>query len=201
MDQSEIIAEAAGLPHVLKQRNGDILVPFRTLRFGNAILSRHPISDAKFLELPAFKRWEDILGAAHHAASCRITLPGGEIIQVIPVYLEVLDEATRIAGVETIAKAVTQSGLSSLVLGDFNSFPAANSSNAISKLMELTGLTPVAGAELTEKTFTFPSNQPDRRLDWIFTPASWQIRSWKVHLTEFSDHAFVTAIVEAAIPK
>jgi len=196
IDQSEVIAKAAGLPYILKQRNADILIPFRTLRFGNAVISRHPITEGKLLKLPALKKWEDILGGAHDSAVCVITLPDGNQVKVLPVHLEVRDQATRIAGVETIASAVSQSNQPSLILGDFNSYPSASSPDAISTLTEKTGLSPMAGTGLNEPNFTFPSSKPNRRLDWIFVPASWQVRSWKIHSTNLSDHSFVTAILD-----
>jgi hypothetical protein len=53
-----LIAEAAGLPFVLEQRNYDASLLFYQWEFGNAVLSRFPISEAQLIEYPAFKEGE-----------------------------------------------------------------------------------------------------------------------------------------------
>ena len=205
-NQAEFIAAQAGYPYRVEQRNVDVAMPFVSLRFGNVILSKHPISGAEFLDYPHPSVREDILyGGLKKGVAATVTLPNSSQIQVVAVHLSLEGEAVRQASVRQILDLQRQSGLAMIAMGDFNStakgYPKYNSGpdgqNAIDTLLASPQLDTLKPEQPVQpKDFTYSSEKPASIIDWIFVSPHWQIQKKNVISTDLSDHLPVTAVLK-----
>lgn len=203
VDQARIIAKEAGYRYIVEQRNIDVAIPFFSLRFGNAILSKYPLSDAIFLDYPHPSQLQEILvGGVKDGVAAMVALPGGSQIQVVAVHLSLEGEAYRHASVQTMLDFHRQSGVPMISMGDFNStakgYPGHSTGpegeNCIDALLEIKGLSPLPiKSPIGSQEFTFPSEKPDRAIDWIFVSSPWEIQGHLIIPTDLSDHLPVTA--------
>ncbi|MHC4952209.1 MAG: endonuclease/exonuclease/phosphatase family protein [Planctomycetota bacterium] len=202
LDQAQAIAQEAGYPYIVEQRNIDVAIPFVSLRFGNAILSKYPISETVFLDYPHPSKTQEILvGGFKDGVAATVTLPDGKQIQVAAVHLSLEGEAYRDASVKMILDLQQHSQLPMIAMGDFNStasgYPAHHTGpagqNSIDTLMANPSLsTQPHGLPVNPKDFTFPSEKPVRVIDWIFTSSHWRIQEKNVIESTLSDHLPVT---------
>jgi protein-S-isoprenylcysteine O-methyltransferase Ste14/endonuclease/exonuclease/phosphatase family metal-dependent hydrolase len=203
-NQAEFIAREAGFRHVMEQRNFDMAFPFVRLRFGNAVLSRFPITSSQFVPLPALSNRERRLAGSKHGSVADIQLDETSSIRVFAVHLEWRDEATRSRSAEVIASCATNSPYPFFCLGDFNCFPAAfagnefrlNGPTAVDKLLQQTGLRIAPISESATERSTFPSFAPIVTIDWILIPSGWSFTRHSVLDVRLSDHRPVFAEVQ-----
>jgi endonuclease/exonuclease/phosphatase family metal-dependent hydrolase len=205
VDQARIIAQEAGYTYLVEQRNMDVAIPFVSLRFGNAILSKYPISDVTFLDYPNTSTLLEILiGGVKEGVGCIIHLPDQSRIQVVGVHLSVNSESVRIASARMIFDLYRQSGLPLIAMGDFNTAPRGypqyyadeTGNNTIEVLLASKQLTTFPqGFPLHPQDLTFPSERPDRVIDWIFVSSPWHIQERKVLSSNLSDHLPVIALL------
>lgn len=201
VNQAEYLAQAAGYPHRVEQRNFDVSLPFGRWACGNAVLSRFPITDASWLDLPGDASWESALGGKKDGCVCTVTLSEGDAMRVIPVHLSYRSEAVRIASVAAIRAEAARSEIPTLILGDFNStpkgFPEADPSGE-SALDELTGdgqWTTLPVRDPHPPDYTFSSTEPKLVIDWILAPRPWTLISKQVYPIDLSDHRPVTGTI------
>ena len=179
VNQTRVIAEAAGLPFAMEQRNFDLSFLFYELRFGNALLSRYPIEETRIVDLPAFKSHEAIFAGKKQGSSCVVVTPGGKV-RVLPVHLEYRDEATAQASMNVLnGVAGGDAGMPVLVLGDFNTENVFAGSEA---------LTVSSG-----KILSYPSESPQEGIDWIFGNEKVGISEVRLFGGGLSDHLGVAA--------
>lgn len=217
-DQARLIAKEAGYRYLIEQRNIDAAIPFARLRFGNAILSRFPLSDMKFLDYPHPSRWQELLaGGFKDGVAATVTLPNKEQLQVAAVHLSLENETSRQASVQIIQQQQTNAGLPMIAMGDFNSTAKGwpghqagpDGENAIDWLMAAEDwhtkpeIMPVEMIDpdhqidpmdwLKPEDFTFPSQAPAKVIDWIFVTSPWKIQDKTVITSSLSDHLPVIA--------
>ncbi len=206
MDQAAIIAEAAGFETIVRQRNIDSGLPvFRRYDFGNALLSRLPISEVSRLKLPAYSELEAIFAGNHDGLVAKIQLSEEEEILVVGLHLEVRSEDVRVEAAAEIIGLQRETSLPMLLMGDFNSTPpgmpdaqtSAVGQNTI-ELLESFGefqRRPIRG-QGTHHDFTFPSEAPRRTIDWILPDRNWRIQEYRVvRGMQQSDHLPVLSTV------
>ncbi len=203
VDQAHVIAEEAGYPYIVEQRNLDMAVPFVSIRFGNAILSKYPVSGTTFLDYPNPSEFVELFsGGYKEGVAAVIDLPDSSQIQVVAVHLCVSSEAIRVASARMMLDLQQQSTIPTIALGDFNSTARgyrvfqedADGNNAIDLLAASPQFTTLPqGLPLDPKHLTFPSEKPDRIIDWIFTSPPWQIQNKEVLTSDLSDHLPVIA--------
>jgi hypothetical protein len=88
-NQASSIAERAGYRFHVEQRNLDFGFYFGgSWSFGNAILSKHPISKTAVVDFPPLKEWEDWLVGCKRGVVCQINPPGQPPFRVVAVHLE-----------------------------------------------------------------------------------------------------------------
>ncbi len=203
LDQAALIAQEAQYPYIVEQRNLDLAIPFASIRFGNAILSKYPISDITFLDYPntsEFAEW--LIGGFKEGVVGTVTLPDTTRVQVVAVHLSVNSEPVRIASARMILERHQQSGLPLIAMGDFNTAPRGypqhhadeNGQNTIEIFVASQQVTThLPGLPIPSEDFTFPSEQPARIIDWIFVSSPWQIQEKTVIQTDLSDHLPVIA--------
>jgi endonuclease/exonuclease/phosphatase family metal-dependent hydrolase len=202
-DQARVIAQEAGYSYFAEQRNVDIAIPFCSIRFGNAILSRYPISEAKFIKFPNPSRIQELFGGdTKYGLLCTIDLPGGDSIRVFAVHLTVHSEALRAECARIILRIQAESDIPLIAMGDFNSTPIGypdsrsdkSGNNAIDLLFKSSLFATIPmGIPPNSKDFTFPSEKPSLVIDWIFVSSPWKITEKEVLSSELSDHLPVVA--------
>ena len=184
VNQAEVIAKAAGLPFVLEQRNYDASLLIYRWEFGNAVLSRYPISEAALIEYPAFKKVEPFFFGKKAACVCKVATPDFDL-RVVAVHLEVRDQANRQLSQEILRELeAARPEQRFLIMGDFNSQVVFEGSER---------LTSAGGLGRT-----FPSAAPDRRIDWIFSGPNLELGEEQVFGGRLSDHLGLRARVLGA---
>ena len=131
-------------------------------KYGVAILSRYPLTEANLVQLP-----EDAAPEAEDRvlATAKVTLPGGKAIRFGSTHLDVQNAANRLQQVQTINSIAAQEQLPVILAGDFNDLPE---SEAIAELDKVFTRTCQSDCEPT-----IPVDVPTRAIDFIaFTKAS-----------------------------
>lgn len=207
MDQASIIAESAGFPHVVRQRNYDTGLPFhRRHDFGNALLSRFPVEGAERIRLPARSELEVLLAGNHDALLARVRIGAEDEILILGAHLESRGEEIRVQAANEIIRRQRKHPLPMILMGDLNStppgFPGSETSftgqNAVELLESFGGFQrrPARG-QATHLDFTFPTEAPRRIIDWILPDGNWRILEYQVRRDfQESDHLPVLATLK-----
>ena len=209
IDQAAAIAARAGLRHLVEQRNVDVALPFRTYRFGNAILSRYPIVSAQPIRFPPYSKLEAALAGNHDGVVATIATPLGPL-DVIAVHLEYRSEAVRLRCAAILQDLVRASAHPVLAMGDFNSLPGfarkhaeyvAPPENAVDLLLGSGALALSSASVDWSRYATFPSARPDRAIDWILTSPQLEQGEPTVVQSDLSDHLMVAVSIRAREPR
>ncbi len=198
--QAAAIAQAAGLPFMATQRNVDVSLPGATWRFGNAILSRYPIVDAKIVRMPAFSRFERIMAGNHDLLVAVLRLPDDSLVEVWAIHLESRDAPTRLRAAKRILAEIDASPHPVLLAGDFNSSPSSTASEetAMDLFLQSQRFQTFPDPAIGDMPATFSSLRPSRTIDWILAPSSWHISDASVQPDGLSDHLAVVATLGIA---
>ncbi len=196
IDQAVFLADYAGYPYIAKQRNIDILLPFFTHRFGNAVLSRIPITEAVLLDLPAHSIWESFIAGKKKGSVVTVLASPGFEIKLIAVHLEHRDEFIRVESARALLDYCERSTQPFIAAGDFNSHHPlshgasvdSNGRNAIALIEASACLQNDYLPDLAAAAHTFPSTNPTKAIDWIFTNDGFTIQDVRVIESELSDH-------------
>jgi len=197
-DQAEIIAAAGGYPFIARQRNVDVTFPGVRVVFGNAILSRHPITEVHFEPFEPLSRREALLAGNHDSLRITIRLPDGTLTHIWGVHLEVRDAGSRRRAARAIVERLKTVEGPVVVLGDFNTGPASFSTKAVTEtavdiLLASEQVACFPPANLPEAQFTWPAKKPRASIDWIFHTDHWRLESGTVLSSVLSDHLPVIA--------
>lgn len=206
IDQAAEIARQAGFAYVVEQRNIDVTLPFRTFRFGNAILSRYPIEKARAVPFPPFSKLEAALAGNHDGLVAEVLAPIGRV-RVAAVHLEYRSEDVRLRCAR-ILKALAEEGPHpSIVMGDFNSIPGFARKHpeyvpppetAVDFLLGPGTLSITKAPVDWSRYVTFPSAKPDRAIDWILSSPSLHQGVPSVVQSDLSDHLMVVVPISAS---
>jgi endonuclease/exonuclease/phosphatase family metal-dependent hydrolase len=198
VNQAVYIAEKAGFPFVAEQRNFDMAMPFVSLRWGNAILSKHPINinNSRLINFAAYANWERIVAGHKQGLLCEIQLGEHSIARVLGVHLDTRSESTRILAAEQIEKIRAESNIPLILAGDMNSSPVgfpkatptSDGQTCMSYLLATGAYRTAPLGEPTPGDYTFPSANPTHIIDWILVSQDWKIVSRTVLSQPFSDH-------------
>lgn len=176
---------------------------YQQLVSGQAVLSRHPIRRNERLVLekvPTNPFYYNALYLDRVAQVTEIDVSGQTLI-VINVHLEAFDAPTRTRQTQVVRELAEgyAEDYPVLLVGDFNSSPNRDEGDeprSIGLLLD----SPVLASALptAPSSFTFPSDQPQYVLDYIFyTPATLEVVSAEVvaEAAQASDHLPVQAEV------
>jgi endonuclease/exonuclease/phosphatase family metal-dependent hydrolase len=183
---------AADMPAWLSQRL-DMPVLFQGTEepiWGNAILSRYPVLESGWGELPL----EGTLIKRGYLWA-RIDIGEPEPLLVIVTHLHHLepDSLVRQAQVPVILQFWNEQGYS-LLLGDLNAVPGSPEM----KLIADAGLVDSWSGVGIGPGFTYSSGDPIARIDWIWHTADMKVIGVEVIQTQASDHLPVIAILDLA---
>lgn len=142
-------------------------------RYGNAILSRHPIYSHQNHRLPGGSEWRGLL-----AAYLRVD---GMDMCFFNTHLG-LNSAARQQQVEAIIKVLESYPGPVILAGDFNARPKSP------ELAPLVSNYTDTAAAAGNPQPTFPSDQPRHRIDCIFTSPHWQVINSTTLNSLASDH-------------
>jgi len=204
LNQAKHIATKAGYPYIVEQRNMDIALPFFKFKFGNAILSRHPIVKSEFLAFPAYAAWEDILAGNHDGVLSTIQTPMG-VTGIVAIHLEYRSEAIRVKAARKLVSVINRYDFPVIAIGDFNSTPLflqgsqKNTSgiNAVSFLLDQGGFQTAPNIANGLQQFSFPSQNPSILIDWVLEKGSLDITESNIVHSALSDHLMVVSELKA----
>ena len=196
VNQAAVLAELAGYPYRIEQRNLDFRVLGWRWKFGNAILSRYPIDGVLGIDLPGYSKWETEFAGQKRGVLCEVHTDSG-YVRVIAAHLCHRSEDVRVASAELL----NQFDFPTIIAGDFNSTPPdfprsgadANGANAIATL-DASGLfkrSPMTAPAAAGRTFR--SQEPVSTIDWILIPIAWEFTGYEVIDSQLSDHRPVVA--------
>ncbi len=206
VNQAQYIAAKAGYPYWAEQRNLDFRILIWKWRFGNAVLSKYPISDARVVDLPGYSTWETVLAGKKRGLICDIEV-GDQVLRVVGAHLSHRSESLRVNSAAALVDIATGSRRPTIVAGDLNSTPPgfpesasdSRGNNAIATLDSSGCLQrkPIVTPP-TNHDLTYHSVEPSRVIDWILIPPQWRFVQYGVELSHLSDHRPVYADVEPA---
>ena len=207
-DQAEVVAEEIGMPFLVEQRNVDASLFGVNLKAGNAVLSRYPIAATERIVFPALSRFERVVVGSPDAALVTLDLPGGAQLRVLAVHLEVRSEAIRVLCARRILKIRDASDVPLVVAGDLNaSFPGwphghrdGAGNNTLSVLFADGKFRTAPTGSFLPPDFTFPSQKPDRVIDWVLWTAPYSLVSKQVLRSDLSDHLPVIVTLRSSSP-
>lgn len=198
IDQAAFLAQAAGYPNRMEQRNFDFRIPFESWAFGNALLTRFPIVHVEWLDLPHHSRWEEIVLGSKEAAVVRLRI-GADSLATVPVHLEFRAGDTRARAVPVLERMRTEEPAPLVLAGDFNTappgWPEAGETTALGRLLSLGWQSARAGESVRPEELTFPTYGPLESRDWILVEPPVQVLDARVvaGAARLSDHAPVLA--------
>ncbi|QDT13107.1 endonuclease/exonuclease/phosphatase family protein [Planctomycetes bacterium K23_9] len=200
VDQARYVANRSGYKYIAKQSNFDFRVLGWTWKFGNAVLSKQPISQATLVDLPGDAIWETVLAGKKRALDCEIQLADQSKFHLVAVHLSPRSEHVRVESITQLVK-LAQTGDSPFVLaGDFNAAPPScrfsqlsdDQQNTISAVDE-SRVFRRPPSNQSDAFLTFPADKPDRVIDWILVPSNWIVDDYWVKPIALSDHRPVIA--------
>ena len=203
IDQARVIVGESGHPFLVEQRNIDAGVPFCSARYGNAVLSRYPIVETQLLDYPNVSKLAEVfVGGIKEGVVCTVQLSDGSLVSVVAVHLSHTSEAVRVASARMIVDVQHESTTPLIALGDFNATPRGypehetddagdNAIEVMSASGQLTTLP--TGLPADPRDFTFPSEDPDQVIDWVFVSRHWRLTEKRVLSSDLSDHLPVVA--------
>ena len=203
-NQAAAIAQAAGYPYWVEQRNLDLQFLYGSWKFGNAILSRVPIVAAEPLDLPPRAAWEHVLAGSKQGVVATVELPDKRQLRVAAIHFDTRGEALRVASALALLEAVVESDVPLLAAGDFNSTPSSyplsrqseTGENALDLLLASEAFTTQPLCEPALEELTFRSFEPINAIDWVLIPADWELAEYRVLDSQHSDHRPVIAEIE-----
>lgn len=185
--QVHIIADHAGYPYYYFGKAID--VP-NGGPYGNGLISKYPFVSVKTVPIPdpAVKD-EAVLYESRSLIKAEIDLPGSDIpLTVLAVHMG-LAAAEEKNAVQMLLEQ-TEPHHPTVLMGDFNITPDKP------VLLPLLDVFCDAGALLPEGTYTFPSDAPSRKIDYIMSAGPVHIVKAEVPNIIASDHLPHTALLE-----
>ncbi len=181
---------------------------FGRLVSGQAILSRYPLSDSEILSYAKPKDnpfWYNWFYIDRLVQRVKVTT-GGIPFEVYNVHLEAFSAKTRKLQLDKLSKWIPSSATPSKIIGgDFNliweskKITGAALNNQKRQLADFTKATGLVMGNPSQKQFTFPSWEPEKRIDFIFySPDFESLTGGVIDNLAASDHLPVWSILRWA---
>jgi endonuclease/exonuclease/phosphatase family metal-dependent hydrolase len=195
INQARYLAEKAGFRYVVEQRNMDDSFLFFHFKFGNAILSRYPITNSDLIKFPHASNLENLFVGSHDGVISFMQTPFGKLA-LIAIHLEYRSEEIRFQSAKQISALAKEYQFPVIAAGDFNSAPAnfsggqktASGENALSYLLSEGGFQTYIGDDNSPLLNTFPSERPYITIDWVLGHGNLEIVKTEVKKSSISDH-------------
>jgi endonuclease/exonuclease/phosphatase family metal-dependent hydrolase len=197
VNHAQFIASILDIPYVIQQP----VCSFPLFRYGNAILSRFPVSNPEIVRLPLYFPWQAVVGYRKRAISCTVTPPSGERFKLIGVHFDHRGRLITVPSAQAVIEYVKKQSLPTVVAGDFNSTPLRfpnprdDQPTAMDRLQE-SGLFRYYPKENPQpEDMTHPVDDPRCVIDWILIPKQWRFFGYQTVHTNLSDHRLVVATI------
>lgn len=176
VDQVELLAREAGLPHAATGENYNLGLPFFRIVGGNAVLSRTPLTAVANFDL-AGRRPFYVTSNNRRALVVSAEIDGRSVL-LAALHNDSFDMRNN----ETQARQILDflGDRPAIVAGDFNNRPEERSM----KLFQNSGR--YSGA--FDGPPTFFEGKRQERLDYILVPAGWELLDHRVIADDTSDH-------------
>ena len=205
VNQAKYLAEKCGYSNWVEERNLDFRVVHRTWRFGNAILSKLPLSNASLIDLPHYSVWETAVAGKKCAFGVDVQLSENQFVHVVAAHLSHRSEDLRERSAKVIIEHVRNQELPCIIGGDMNSspkdFPRSNSAadgrNAMETFAETEQFKRSQVASPGDSSeCTFRSDQPEIVIDWFLISQDLEFLSFQVIDSPLSDHRPISADIK-----
>ncbi|HEX6844080.1 MAG TPA: endonuclease/exonuclease/phosphatase family protein, partial [Actinomycetota bacterium] len=184
IDQLEWLSRRLDLPYAWAKAGDD--------QFGNAVLSRLPMTDPEILGLPYGEgpQWRSALRV-------EVEISPGEFLPVIGVHLQNDDSRATTRTEQIEALLATWDG-TAVMTGDFNMQPTESENVSMIEDAGYVSLQDTLG-DLGASTARDPLFEGDR-VDWMFVRDAVDARSFAILRSEASDHLPLRAVVRLGYP-
>jgi endonuclease/exonuclease/phosphatase family metal-dependent hydrolase len=190
LNQAEIIAKKAGFPYRVEQRNYNLYHPLFKLQFGNAVLSKYPIDNARLLEFTPLSMLEKMVFGNHDGAVVDLVLNENKKLSIAALHLEYRESDSRLKTFKILRQLSSTTSIPTILAGDLNSVKGSggNKHTLIDKLTGIDGVGYYPNSSSGDSSYTFPSENPVKTLDWVLVPPSVQILQGQIPKVNWSDH-------------
>lgn len=149
VDQAAKLARMTGMHSIFGKQ-----IDLQGGEYGQAILSRFPLSEAKVHQLIGKPEWEQRI-----ALSVEVSHPKQKLT-FVSTHLNHMNEENRIEQVEQLNELAEGWQHPAILAGDFNALPTSEPIQILGKKW----VNATNGPDL----FTFPADRPGRQLDYVF---------------------------------
>lgn len=180
IDQAAVLGELTGLHHTFGQAR-----PYQGGDYGQAILSRFPISDAKVHVLPSKLEVEPRI-----ITETTVDIEGAKLV-FLCTHLQHDDAAMREAQASKIVELFGDTKLPLILAGDFNAEQDSRPLEILSERLTI--------ATADRSLRTFPATDPSKQIDFILYRPGDRFRTVEAMVIDekvASDHRPVLALVE-----
>jgi endonuclease/exonuclease/phosphatase family metal-dependent hydrolase len=181
VNQVSSLAQATGMQAWAFGENYNLGLPLFRIAGGNAILSRGPLEAVANPPL-AGRRPFYATKNNRRVLWCAAQI-GGRRVLLASIHTDSFDKANNLRQTQQILDFAGDQ--EAILAGDFNARPDWPSIDLLRQSGRFSGA--LDGPQ------TFPSDHPDRRIDFILAPASWELLEERVLESDVSDHKAVVA--------
>ncbi|MBI5566940.1 MAG: endonuclease/exonuclease/phosphatase family protein [Chloroflexi bacterium] len=158
--------------------------------WGNAILSRYPIKDVQYLAMPN----NDVVRPARGYLVATIEVGDGSISLIVTHLHHVgSDSALRVPQVQAVLGTWARRA-GTVLLGDLNATPDAPEMQLLREAGLIDAFTEAGKGD----GFTYASNRPFQRIDYIYHSADLSSQSFEVNPGLASDHRGIAVTIDRA---
>ncbi|MFA7494636.1 MAG: endonuclease/exonuclease/phosphatase family protein [Proteiniphilum sp.] len=181
VDQARILAEYSGMYYTFVRH-----FAFQGGAYGQALLSKYPITEVKNNRLPVVT---DIPGQTTAFLTARINVSDKKSFLTGVAHLDYRNAESRVKQAEIINDIYTDSDIPGILLGDMNAEPDTWEILIFKEKFQDTH---------PDDLLTFPDGMPVKKIDYIFVDKSEKIEvtEHKVIDVSFSDHLPVLATIK-----
>ncbi len=169
VDQTAELARKTGMHPVFARH-----FAFQDGAYGQALLSKYPVHAVETLRLPVGSGSVVMLMAD-------LIITDTQKLRVVNVHLDYRSQESREQQVRLIVERLKTSELPIVFVGDLNTTPGTPEMDLLLRGLRLADTH-------TDGGYTFPANQPDRRIDFILTAPDVKVSRTEVADVPFSDH-------------
>lgn len=198
IDFPEILSKGLYRFFVSQQNYGAGLL-WRHWRFGNCILTNLQPEWARHVSLPAHKPAEALFFGKKDALLVQFGKARDKrAFRLLALHLEVRDAEARRLAAEKVIKIAQSSPIPMIVAGDMNSSLSNNTHEGPSDQENQSALDILIDSGIWQaahgpSNFTFPGASPNRQIDWILVPKSFDVEDSTTVATGLSDHCYIEA--------
>ncbi|MGI6550782.1 MAG: endonuclease/exonuclease/phosphatase family protein [Syntrophomonadales bacterium] len=174
VDQARYLAQQLGLNYVFAPA-----LSRRSAQYGNAVLSRYPITFWEAFPLPSLREPRVLVRAVIQVAGRRLNF--------YTTHLG-LNQRERLKHINEVVLPAISLSRRSILTGDFNCLPDSPEMTRLTQVLE--------DACPPADQYTYPSQDPSERIDFVMYAGVWDAVESQVHPADASDHNPVLTVFD-----